>query len=87
MIADSNHSSRQQPVPSERNRSLSEKCEYSEPHLATGGEGGGVGQLDEAQHEDYTHICNIEGNIMKKLYSSVHDIHVIDCIQSIVIQL
>ncbi len=54
MIADSNHSNRQQPVPSERNRSLSEKYEYSEPHLATGREG--VGQLDEAQHEDYSHL-------------------------------
>jgi hypothetical protein len=58
IIADSN---RQQPVASERNQvsaSLSEKHEYSEPHLATGGLGGdgGVGQLGETQHEDYSHL-------------------------------
>ena len=54
-IANSNHpSSRQQPLPSGRNRvsvSLSENyvIEYLEPHLATGG----GGEKGEAQHEDY----------------------------------
>ena len=54
-IGDSNPSSRQQPLPSERSRvsatSLSENyvIEYLEPHQAT--EGGG--EKDEAQHEDY----------------------------------
>ena len=57
-IADSNHpSSRQQPLLSGRNRvsaSLSEKyvIEYLEPHLATGG--GGGGEKGEAQYEDYS---------------------------------
>ena len=58
-IADSNHpSSRQHPLPSERNRvsatSLSDNyiIEYLEPHLATG-EGG---EKDEAQHEDYLQL-------------------------------
>ena len=54
-IADSNPLSRQQSLPSERNRvsaSLSENnyvIEYLEPHQATGG----GGEKDEAQHEDY----------------------------------
>ena len=54
-IADSNPSSTQQPLPSERNRvsaSLSENnyvVEYLEPHQATGG----GGEKGEAQHEDY----------------------------------
>ena len=56
-IADSNPSSRQLPLPSERNKvsaSLSENyvIEYLEPHLAT--EGGG--EKGEAQHEDYLQL-------------------------------
>ena len=57
-IADSNPSSRQQPLPSGRNQvsaSLSENnyvIEYLEPHLATGG----GGEKDEAQHEDYLQL-------------------------------
>ena len=59
-IADSNHPlSRQQPLPSERNRvsatSLSESnyvIEYLEPHQATGG----GGEKAEAQHEDYLQL-------------------------------
>ena len=56
-IGDSNPSSRQQPLPSERNRvsaSLSENyvIEYLEPHLATGG----YGEKGEAQHEDYLQL-------------------------------
>ena len=57
-IADLNHpSSRQQPLPSERNRvsaSPSENyvIEYLEPHQATGG----GGEKDEAQHEDYLQL-------------------------------
>ena len=57
-IGNSNPSSRQQPLPSERNRvsaSLSENnyvIEYLEPHLATGG----GGEKDEAQHEDYLQL-------------------------------
>ena len=55
-ITDSNSSSRQQPLPSERNRvsaSLSENyvIEYLEPHQATGG-----GEKDEAQYEDYLQL-------------------------------
>ena len=57
-IADSNPSSRQKPLPSERNRvsaSISENnyvIEYLEPHQATGG----GGEKDEAQHEDYLQL-------------------------------
>ena len=58
-IADSNPLSRQQSLPSERNRvsatSLSENnyvIEYLEPHQATGG----GGEKDEAQHEDYLQL-------------------------------
>ena len=57
-IGDSNPSSRQQSLPSERKRvsaSLSENnyvIEYLEPHLATGG----GGEKDEAQHEDYLQL-------------------------------
>ena len=56
-IANSNPSSRQQPLPSERNRvsaSLSENyvIEYLEPHLVTGG----GGEKGEAQHEDYLQL-------------------------------
>ena len=58
-IGDSNPSSRQQPLPSERNRvsaSLSENyvIEYSEPHQATGG--GGEKDEVEALHEDYLQL-------------------------------
>ena len=55
---DLNHpSSRQQPLPSERNRvsaSLSEDyiIEYLEPHQATGG----GGEKGEEQHEDYLQL-------------------------------
>ena len=58
IIGDSNPSSRQQPLPSERNRvsatSPSENyvIEYLEPHQATGG----GGEKDEAQHEDYLQL-------------------------------
>ena len=70
-IANSNYSSRQQPLPSGGNRvsaSLSEKYEFSEPHLATGrGDGGGVGQreaapvdyevpLQSGEHMEYSHL-------------------------------
>ena len=53
-LADSNPSSRQQPLPPGRNRvsaSLSENyvIEYLEPHLATGG----GREKGETQHEDY----------------------------------
>ena len=58
-IANSNYPlSRQQPLPSGRNRvsaSLSENnyvIEYLEPHQATGG----GGEKDEAQHEDYLQL-------------------------------
>ena len=56
-IADSNPPSRQQPLPSERNRvstNLSEDyvIEYLEPHQATGG----GGEKDEVQHEDYLQL-------------------------------
>ena len=57
-IGDSNPSSRQQPLPSERNRvsaSLSENnyvIEYLEPHQATGG----GGEKGEAHHEDYLQV-------------------------------
>ena len=57
-ICDSNPSSRQQPLPSERNRvstSLSENnyvIEYIEPNLASGG----GGEKGEAQHEDYLQL-------------------------------
>ena len=57
-IGDSNPSSRQQSLPSERNRvstSLSENnyvIEYIEPNLATGG----GGEKGEAQHEDYLQL-------------------------------
>ena len=71
-IANSNYSSRQQPLPSGGNRvsaSLSERYEFSEPHLATGqGDGGGgVGQREAApvdyevplkseEHTEYSHL-------------------------------
>ena len=64
-IADSNPSSRQQPLPSERNRvsaSLSENnysvIEYLEPHQATGpGGGGGLEQGEiKVLHEDYLQL-------------------------------
>jgi hypothetical protein len=51
-----NHSRRQQPVLSGRNRvsaSLSERYEFSEPHLATGGLRGGVAGQGEAAAMDY----------------------------------
>ena len=69
-ITDLNPLSRQQPLPSERNRvsaSLSERYEFSEPHLATGrGDGNGVGQREAApvdyevplrsgEHTEYLH--------------------------------
>ena len=71
-IANSNYSSRQQPLPSGGNQvsaSLSERYEFSEPHLATGqGDGGGgVGQREAApvdyevplhsgEHMEYSHL-------------------------------
>ena len=58
-IGNSNPSSRQQPLPSERNRvsatSLSENnyvIEYLEPHQATGG----GGEKGEALREDYLQL-------------------------------
>ena len=71
-ITNSNPLSRQQPLPSGGNRvsaSLSERYEFSEPHLATGqGDGsGGVGQREAApveyevplksgEHTEYSHL-------------------------------
>ena len=71
-IANSNHSSRQQPVLSGGNGvsdSLSERYEFSESHLATGqgGGGGGIGQheaapveyevpLQSGEHTEYSHL-------------------------------
>ena len=71
-IANSNHSGRQQLLQSGGNRvsdSLSERYEFSEPHLATGqgGGGSGVGQreavpvayevpLQSGEHTEYSHL-------------------------------
>ena len=70
IIANSSHSSRQQPVAGVSAARLSERYEFSEPHLAAmisaGGSGGTQGEaaavmdyevpLQSGEHEEYSHL-------------------------------